>query len=218
MPPRPLIESPRQQRQLVTLLMAVVLLASLGIAYLFGAARIGEFQTVQIESLRLEVPDGWHRDAEAEEALEAAGVQVYRNPDRPHQRLRVLPVRATTPTSPAMVLGEMHRQLLSAVELRTFQQQAVQVPSPGTAVQVADIIGFSQLGPAPQDVRVHLIAAMSQDGLHHWVLHLADRPGANEPPGRVLEQNAYLLRRMERFAVIEPADANDTGPADVPEP
>ncbi|MEX0653199.1 MAG: hypothetical protein WD534_17105 [Phycisphaeraceae bacterium] len=217
MPPAPLVTSPRRQRQLVAVLMCIVFVASIGVAYLFSEARISRgqvtFRAVQIGRLQLQVPDHWQRDTVAEQAMGMEGLRLYRSPDRPHQALRVLRVRQMPPEPAGEMVNRAMPVLLTPDELQTFQPLTGQVPAPGSALQLVEVAGISQLGPEPTDVRIHLVAAMTVEGIEHWVLHLADRPGADERPGRVLEHNLALFREIERSAGIGPPEASDADEA-----
>ncbi|MFA9477036.1 hypothetical protein ACERK3_01890 [Phycisphaerales bacterium AB-hyl4] len=218
MPASPLVESPRRQRQLVAVLMFLVFMGSIGAAYLFSEARIGQqqvrFRTEQIDRLRFQVPEHWQTDEQAQQALGIAGARVLRNPDRPHQMLRILPIELETPQAPENMLNYATVALLGEQEIQTFQSLYVQVPSPGSALQVADRTGISRPDPSRPEVRVHLIAAMTVDQRTHWIMHLVDEPQAGEPPGRVLQQNAILFRHIERFVEVPNGHENDENDAD----
>lgn len=217
MPAPPLVESPRRQRQLVAVLMFIVFMGSVGAAYLFSEARFDQqrihFRTEQVDRLQLQVPDHWQTDPQDQQAIGVAGGRVFRNPDRPHQRLRILPVELEQPRPPADMLNHATLALLSEQEVRTFQPLGVQVPSPGSSLQVADVTGVSQPDPNRNEVRVHLIAVMTVDGRTHWIVHLVDQPRANEAPGRVLQHNAILFRHIESSAEVPAADG---GPSHTP--
>src|SRR5690606_14642120 len=148
MPPPPLLQHPYQQRQLVAVLMGVLLLASLGAAYVFGGARLTRLevarQTVPVGRLARDVPDTWSRDAEAEAAMGVAGARVYRNPDRSHHVLRLLPFTLPRAVPPALIVESTRQALLSEEELQTFQALGAQQLPPSQALQVAEMAGVSQ--------------------------------------------------------------------------
>ncbi len=208
MPPPPIIKSTRMQSVAVAAVMALVLVGVTGLASLQAGdgpeyltkstmRKLEQTQPVgetEPSTFLFDLPDGW-----AINENEQGGLTLV-DPERQERRLNLLTVVTSEKTPPEqMVIRfiELHPDPTFRATLQPAAQPFVFTLT-DTQLRGAQFIGIS--ADESGMVREHLLACLSPDGLHYWLIYLTDTVARDANIGESLRVNTRLLQVVYRSA------------------
>lgn len=206
-PPR--IQSPRSQRLAVAAVMAGVFAVTMGLAYVTMAVSaapdeeaFAEPRDVVVDGLQVTLPGQWGPDTAAARELGVERGMVLRDPQRPQRWLMVSATRRPQPTSLGeqlpryfvALIGPEYRRLLQPLMPERFFRR--------DALRGVRYVGVSPAPTGPGQ-RLHMLAAMTEEGRRHWLVYVTDRLEPNERADAALQRNLALLERIAHSAQLE---------------
>lgn len=208
MPPPPIFKSTRVQSVAVAVVMALVLLGATGLASLQAGSgpdylnkstirKLQQTQPIDESSpgtFHFNLPDGW-----AVIENDQGGLTLV-DPKREERRLNLLTVVTRDKTQPEqMVIRfiELHPDPSFRATLQPAAQPFVFTLTE-TQLRGAQFIGISTDDTGM--VREHMLACLSPDGYHYWLIYLTDSVQADSDIKESLRVNTRLLQEVYRSA------------------
>lgn len=192
----------------VAVLMAFVLVGVTGLASLQageGPDHINKSTIRKIEQAQpideaapstflFDLPEGWALNEKEQGGL------ILVDPNRPERRLKLLTVVTSEKASPEQMVVrfiELHQDPTFRATLRPAAQPLVFTLT-DTQLRGAEFVGIS----ADQSgmVREHMLACLTPDGLHYWLIYLTDAVSPDSDIRESVRVNTRLLQRVYRSA------------------
>lgn len=205
MPPEPILKSSRAQSAIVAVVAGLVLLGSMGVAYLQAGGKVPSSRSTRnppvqpafpsAQGLSLNYPKDWIRTQTKPDTT------VLTDPNRPARQLRIILLQSRQPTPPEQMIEQCIQTQIDASVRQTLRQPYPRVvfTSNEFGFAGAEFLGISLLdgGPQPEgSYEQHLLACLSNDGINYWLLYLTDTTVPGEAIEQSMEKNATLLRAI----------------------
>jgi hypothetical protein len=209
MQPSPWFPSIQVQRTVVAGVMIALFLGSLGFAFLLSGSSPARAERVSISDprgvLNLRLPNGWDEQP-VDDAAGGSAAASFSDPREPARQLLVVPLSFSAAPSPAKVLQQAIATLLSPEQRATLETIQPNTLFRRQPIVGAQFIGFSR-GDEQRRPHYHLIAAITADASHYWLLYLSDLARSEPEAGAAaLRANLHLLQEVLASATLEPAD------------
>ncbi len=149
-------------------------------------------------TFQFNLPDGWA------ESDNDHGAVVLIDPNRPNRRLSLVTVVISEKASPDQMITRFiksHPDPSFRATLRPAAQPFV-FSLTESGLHGAQFIGISDNDEGM--VREHLLACLSPDGIHYWLIYLIDTVERDSDVGESLRANTRLLQTVYRSARIAP--------------
>lgn len=144
-----------------------------------------------------ELPDGWEMPQN-----EPGGV-VLIDPDRPGRQLSVVTLSVSEPAAPDQMIYrfvELHPDPSVRSTLRPATQPFL-FSLVEAQLRGAQFIGTS--GEEGDEVRQHLLACLTPDLTHYWMIYITDTVKRDSDMRASLRENTRLLQAVYRSARVE---------------
>jgi hypothetical protein len=212
MPPKSLFKSNRTQSLAVALVMALVLVCVTGLASLqagsgpltttnkYELQQSAPVGTSEPGTIQFNLPEGWEMSRRDQGGL------VLVDPDRPSRQLNLVTVVISEQATPEQMIYrfiELHPDPSFRATLRPASQPFA-FSLAETGLRGAQFIGTSDDDDGM--VREHLLACLSPDGVHYWLIYLTDTVASDSDVGESLRANTRLLQLVYRSARVAKED------------
>lgn len=196
MPKPPLIENPSLRNTVVACVMLVLLIGSLGGAYVLVQVRRVHWQNVPTRDVSLglnlhaEVPDTWQPDPSSLSRARFDHEIVLRDVDQPHRHLRVIALKLNGMSS-VQFLQQCIASFAPDAPLRQPQ------PAQGLPSDFAGLVVDSEYPVSGNAiVELHIVLVQSRDPRVVWVLWFEDVSPNEQGWAQRFEENRRTLYRM----------------------